>query len=162
MAASQPALNTRFVRERRIHPLGMVMAVIITLLTCSLAFAAPQINVSNARIRLLPGNLPLAGYFDLMNRGDEDLVLVGATSAAFKMVHMHRSMEHDGISSMAPVGRLEIKRGVTVHFSPGGYHLMLMQAVAPLKVGEKVPVALQFAGGQTQQVMFTVNGAGTE
>jgi copper(I)-binding protein len=37
-----------------------------------------------------------------------------------------------------------------------------MQAVSPLKVGETVPVALQFAGGQTHQVMFTVNGAGTE
>ena len=162
MTASQLVPDTRCIHYRRSHSLAMVMAVIITLFTCSLAFAAPQGDVSNARIRLLPGDLPLAGYFDLMNRGDQTLVLVGATSIAFKMVHMHRSMEHNGISTMAPVGRLEIKPGATVHFAPGGYHLMLMQAVSPLKVGETVPVALQFAGGQTHQVMFTVNGAGTE
>ncbi|HUW29327.1 MAG TPA: copper chaperone PCu(A)C [Sulfuriferula sp.] len=162
MTASKSARNTRFTRHRRIHPFGLMMAVIIALFTCSLALAAPHVSVSNARIRLLPGDLPLAGYFDLTNRGDEDLVLVGASSAAFKMVHMHRSLEHGGTSSMVPVGRREIKPGATVHFSPGGYHLMLMQAAAPLKVGEKVPVALQFAGGQTLQVMFAVNGAGTE
>lgn len=162
MTASKPAPNTWLTNHRRVHPFGLIAAAIIALFACSVAFAAPQAIVTNARIRLLPADLPLAGYFDLMNRGGQVLILVGASSPAFKMTHVHRSMEHDGTSTMMPVGHLDIKPGAAVHFSPGGYHLMLMQAVKPLKVGDKVPVTLQFADGQSLQVMFVVNSAGTE
>ena len=35
--------------------------------------------------------------------------------------------------------------GGTVSFAPGGYHVMLMNLVAPLEVGQSVPVTLTFA-----------------
>ncbi|BBP04394.1 hypothetical protein TPL01_21270 [Sulfuriferula plumbiphila] len=162
MTESKLTLTTKLAGNRRMPSLGLLTAAIIALSACSLALAAPQAIVTNARIRLLPVDLPLAGYFDLMNRGDQALILLGASSPAFNMTHMHRSMEHGGTSTMVSVERLEIKPGAALHFSPGGYHLMLMHAIKPLKVGEKVPVVLKFTGGQSLQVMFVVNSAGTE
>ena len=48
-----------------------------------------------------------------------------------------------------------------MNFSPGGYHLMLMERVQPLHVGDGVPMTLQFSGQQALQVMFEVRKAGT-
>jgi copper(I)-binding protein len=148
-------------RRRRCTP-GLVTGALAALLACAAAFAAPAVTVTNARIRLLPGDLPLAGYFDLANRGKRPLTLTAASSPAFKMVHLHRSIERDGKSIMVPAGKLEIKPGAALHFAPGGYHLMLMERVKPLKVGDKVPITLRFADDQTLRVMFEVKGAETQ
>ena len=141
---------------------GLYAAAVAALLACSAAFAAPAVTVTNARIRLLPGDLPLAGYFDLVNQGKQPLTLTAASSPAFRMVHLHRSIEQDGKSMMVPAGNLEIKPGATLHFAPGGYHLMLMDRVKPLKVGDKVPMTLRFADRQTLQVTFEVKSAETQ
>ena len=118
--------------------------------------------VTHARIRLLPGDLPLAGYFDLENHGARPLVLIAASSPDFRKVEIHRSMEEGGMSSMVPVRRLEIRAGTILRFSPGGYHLMLVRRVKPLRIGDTVPVTLKFTGAAPLQVMFRVHGADSE
>jgi periplasmic copper chaperone A len=47
-----------------------------------------------------------------------------------------------------------VPAGKTVELKPGGYHVMLMGLVAPLKEGETVPVTLTFKAkdGKTQTV----------
>ncbi len=148
-------------RRRRNAP-GLVAGALAALLACSTVFAAPAVTVTNARIRLLPGDLPLAGYFDLANHGKRAVTLTAASSPEFKMVHMHRSIEQDGKSMMVPAGNLEIKPGDTLRFAPGGYHLMLMNRVKPLKVGNEVPITLRFADHKSLRVMFEVKGAETQ
>jgi copper(I)-binding protein len=138
---------------------GVFAGAFLTLFACSAAFAAPAVTVTNARIRLLPGDLPLAGYFDLANQGKRPVTLTTASSPAFKMVHLHRSIEQDGESMMVPAGNLEIKPGATLRFAPGGYHLMLMDRTKPLKVGDRVPITLRFANHRALRVMFNVKGA---
>ena len=128
------------------------------LLACFAVMAAAPVTITHARIRLLPADLPLAGYFDLANATDRPLVLTGASSPAFQMVHMHRSMESGGVSTMAPAERIEVKPGATVHFAPGGYHLMLMNRLKPLQVGQEVPIRLEFASGDSVQALFVVEG----
>ena len=118
--------------------------------------------VTHARIRLLPGDLPLAGYFDLANQGARSVVLIAASSPAFRKVEIHRSMEEGGMSSMVPVQRLGIRAGAILRFSPGGYHLMLVRRVKPLRIGDTVPVILKFTGAAPLRVMFRVNGADSE
>jgi copper(I)-binding protein len=148
-------------RHRWIAP-SWITGVLAILLASSAAFAAPAVTVTNARIRLLPGDLPLAGYFDLVNQGKQPLTLTAASSPAFKMVHLHRSIEQDGKSMMVPAGNLEIKPGTALHFAPGGYHLMLMERIKPLQVGDNVPITLRFTNKQTLQVIFEVKGAETQ
>lgn len=117
------------------------------------------VSVSHAWIRLLPGNLPLAAYFDLRNTGDQALSLVGAESVEFGRIEMHRSMEMQGMDHMAPVSDVRVAARGQLEFSPGGYHLMLFDPRRPLNVGEHVTIVLDFAGRQSRPVSFVVKSA---
>ena len=142
----------------RIWILGLVLA-----LGAPAAIAgANGIEVTNPRIRLLPGDLPLAGYFDVRNSGKNAVSLTGASSADFGMVMMHKSMHMNGEASMMMVDKIEVSPGKTVQFAPGGYHLMLMNRKKDLKVGDKVLIDLEFGNGQKMGIEFKVGDAGTE
>ncbi len=144
------------------YAIGAGIAAILALFVCTAATAASEVTVKNARIRLLPGDLPLAGYFDLVNEGKQPFTLLGASSPAFKMIHMHLSQEMDGKSTMITLEGIEMNPGETMRFTPGGYHLMLMQRLKPLQVDYQVPITLKFSGNQSLEVMFTVQGAGAQ
>lgn len=145
--------------ERRLS--NILLAVVLSLI-CATATAQPNATVDNARIRLLPGNLPLAGYFTLRNTGQHNLRLVGASSPDFGHVMMHRSIERNGMSKMVMVPHIDVAPGKSVRFAPGGYHLMMMHRKHQLKVGDRVPVVLKFADQNTMTVDFTVHPAGTK
>ncbi|MDN3521129.1 copper chaperone PCu(A)C [Halomonas ramblicola] len=115
---------------------------------------AADLEVENPRLRLLPGDLPAAGYYGLRNTSDETMVLVGAQSPAFARVMLHRSVEDDGQVQMRHVPRLVIESGDSVDFAPGGYHLMLMERSRPLAVGDEVTVTLEFEDGRRLPVAF--------
>ncbi|UYG01018.1 MULTISPECIES: copper chaperone PCu(A)C [unclassified Halomonas] len=116
---------------------------------------ASDISVSNARLSLLPGNTPGAGYFDLENAGDEAVTLTGADTEAFEAVEMHESSEHEGMAHMQSVENVEVEAGETFSFAPRGHHLMFMERVVPLAVGDSVEVTLEF-DGETLPVTFEV------
>lgn len=119
---------------------------------------AADLNVSDAWIRILPGGAPAGGYFLLHNGGKQPVVLVGASSAAFGHVMMHRTAEEGGVTRMLPVDRVEVRPGGRVAFAPGGYHLMLMQPTRKIAAGERIPVTLEFAGGRKLTTEFQVRG----
>jgi len=130
-----------------------------------MAFAGPgqaadnPARVEHARIRWLPGDLPLAGYFDLTNTGQHPLTLMGASSSAFGEVMMHQTVHSGGEAGMKPVHDLTVRPGQAIRFTPDGYHLMLMGRTRALAVGDQVPVRLKFTGGRSMDVMFAVRGA---
>ncbi len=130
--------------------LGMVMAA---------HAGQPLASVSDARVRWLPGDLPLAGYFVITSHAPAPLRLVGATSPAFGGVMLHRSVHEGGMERMVHVVGVDLAPGQAVAFAPGGYHLMLMDRKQPLHAGDEVPVTLRFSGGQTLEVQFRVEGA---
>jgi len=136
------------------------LAVVMLALCSTLVLAgSPAIKVSNARIRMLPGDLPLAGYFDLHNSGSKTVSLTGASSPDFGGVMMHMSMHKHGEASMTMVDKIDIKPGKSVSFTPGGYHLMLMHRKQQLTVGDEVSIKLEFSGGHSMAVQFRVGGA---
>ncbi len=120
--------------------------------------AQPPASVSDARIRWLPGDLPLAGYFSITSHASAPLQLVGAASPAFGDVMLHRSVEEGGMQRMVHVDGLDLAPGKTLVFAPGGYHLMLMEPKQTLHPGDKVPVTLRFGDGQTLEIPFRVEG----
>ncbi|NGY04298.1 copper chaperone PCu(A)C [Solimonas terrae] len=141
------------------HP---ILSAAALLLASSAAVAAQPASpvVENAWIRMLPGDLPAAGYFDLRNRSDASRKLVSADSPAFMMTMLHQSSEQNGQSQMQHVDDVALPAHGVVHFAPGSYHLMLMQAKNPLTVGEHIPVSLQFSDGSSVKVEFVVRPAG--
>lgn len=117
--------------------------------------AQADVTVENAKLRLLPGNLPAAGYFDLRNNGDQPVVLTGGSSDAFAEVMMHRSTLKDGVASMQHLSQVEVPAGSKLSFASGGYHLMLMQHQRTLALGDQVNVTLNFSDGRSVPIIFT-------
>ncbi|MGH8438926.1 MAG: copper chaperone PCu(A)C [Pseudomonas sp.] len=133
--------------------IGRQLAAALLLLTANAAMA--QVQVQNAQLRLLPGDLPAAGYFTLTNTGTEPVALNGAQSNMFGQVMIHRSTQENGMARMQHIDQVQIPASGTLAFAPGGYHLMLMQRQKPLALGDQIAITLQFADGQTLPVTFT-------
>lgn len=61
-----------------------------------------------------------------------------------------------GTMSMREVDEIMIPAKSTVKLEPGGYHIMLLDLVEPLKTGSTVKVTLEFESGKTQTVKAVV------
>lgn len=122
---------------------------------CSAASA--EVRVDAAWVRAAPPGTPmLAGYAVLHNTGDAPVRVIGASSEAFGMVEIHRTVEIDGVSRMRPAGALEIAPGGNVTLEPGGLHLMLMRPQRDLAEGGKVKIQLDVSGASPVEAEFAV------
>jgi periplasmic copper chaperone A len=120
----------------------------------------PRVQVTDAWIRWLPANLPSGGYMTLTNTGTVPSVLVSAASPDFGQVSFHRSLTKEGVSDMAAVDTVTVAPHSSVRFSPGGYHIMLMQPKRSLQPSDRVLITLQFADGHSLEVAFEVRASG--
>lgn len=123
------------------------------------AGAADQVQASHAWIRVLPGALPAGGYVTLQNHGNQPVALTGASSTDYGEVMLHHSSTQGGMSRMAMVDSLPIPAHGEAVLAPAGYHLMLMQATAPVTPGDVVKLLLQFSDGSQLPVDFTARPA---
>ena len=122
--------------------------------------AAPAgVTVQDAWIRALPAAVPSGGYFTLHNGGSKTVVLTGASSPGCGMLMLHKSEDKGGMSSMAAVTEVPVAAGANVQFSPGGFHLMCMEAKPAIKPGATVPVTLSFKDGGKLTAPFAVRNA---
>ncbi len=126
----------------------VILSAIVALLTltgCQAAAAAPRIEVSGAWGRPSP-MMDKAGavYVVIENKGNVADRLVGASTAAAKMAEVHESYMEAGVMKMRPVAGVDVPAGGKVELKPGGFHIMLMNLVAPLQTGNKIVVNLRF------------------
>ena len=127
------------------------------------ALSAPpalDIQPRDGWIRWLPAGVPSGGYVTLKNAGDAPRILTGASSPDFGQVSFHQTRENHGISSMEAITSITIAPHSTLSFSPGGYHIMLMQPTHALQPGDRVRLSLRFADGRTLDVPFEVRAPG--
>jgi len=136
----------------------LALLVVALILSTTIVWAA-EITVSDAWIRRLPVDVPSAGYFTVHNQGDRLVGLVRAHSSVYGMIMMHQTIAKGGMSKMVKVQRIDIAPGGTVSFHPRSYHLMLMDPKREIAIGSKVPVTLEFSGGQKVTAQFEVRGA---
>lgn len=119
------------------------------------AWACPGLQVEDAWIREAPpGAMMTAAYARLRNAGKHALTLDRASSEDFGSVELHHTVLQDGLFKMQP-GRLTLPPGERGALEPGGWHLMLMEPVRPLKAGDRVSVMLQ-CGRERREFQFTV------
>jgi copper(I)-binding protein len=140
----------------------LAMLIVFSAVAAACGGGAGRVSVSDAWIRLLPGDLPAAGYFVLHNGTNRELELIGAAAPDFAQVGLHRSTEQKGMQGMAPVTAVQVPAHADIEFKPGGYHLMLMQAERKLAVGGTAHIELRLADGTQIPVDFAIRGpAGT-
>jgi copper(I)-binding protein len=98
----------------------------------------------------------MAGHMELRNNTSQPQVLVAASSSGFETVTIHRTIVKDGMASMVRASQIELTPNASFIFTPGGYHLMLMNPKRTLRVGDRVDINLEFRGGLRLPVSFEV------
>jgi copper(I)-binding protein len=135
--------------------------ILMSLFAPAAVFADPDIEVTSAWISEAPPTLKVhAGYLVIENRADEDIVLLSASSNAYERIEFHFSDIIDGMASMKKQESITIPAGTRFEFSPGGYHLMLMNNHHLLRAGDHVSVSLEFNRKITMDISMTVRKPG--
>jgi periplasmic copper chaperone A len=115
--------------------------------------------------RATPGGAKVAGgYLTIENKGSvPDRLVSGSTNAA-KKIEIHEMAMNDGdVMTMRPIDDgLAIEPGKTVKLAPGGYHLMFLELISPLRQGDTVAAALKFEKAGEVKVIFDVQGVGAQ
>jgi copper(I)-binding protein len=128
--------------------LGLTAAAVLTSARGGAETVSGDLAVVSAWARATPPGAKVgAAYVTVENRGSEPDRLVEARSPVAEAVHLHQTVEENGVAAMRPLEAPEIPGGGTLDMAPGGIHLMLMGLSAPLKQGETVPLTLVFERG---------------
>jgi len=102
-----------------------------------------------------PAGLPMmAGYARISNPCKAPLAIVGAHSAAFADTSLHETRVENGVSRMRATPALRLAPGGSAVLEPGGFHLMLMRPVQPLKPGDRVAVEFTLEDGRRFAASF--------
>lgn len=139
----------------KLRPLAAALA-----LTVPLWAHAEPLTVSGAWVREGPPTTAvLAAYMRIDNPGTQDRTLIGASSAQFETVEIHRTEIVDGVARMIQQDRLTVPAGGSVSLEPGGLHLMLIQSRQPLAQGDVVDIRLRLEDGTEMPVGAEVRKA---
>ena len=146
----------RIINWYSIHAAAIAMLIAVVLIS---AANAAELTVSDAWILALPSSIPSGGYFNLHNGGKTSVTLTGVSSPACGMLMLHRTENMGGVSQMSDIAGVNVPAGETIKFSPGGYHLMCMNATSAIKPGKMALVTLKFSDGETINAIFAVRNA---
>lgn len=117
------------------------------------SLADEDIRISNAWINEAPpGMKMMGGYLTISNKTTHPLVLTGASSPCFERIEFHVTEMKDGLSTMHRQDSIPIPAGSEFNFAPGHDHLMLINNTRTLATGDKVPLTLNFAQGESLQI----------
>lgn len=145
-----------------------LIAFVIALTGLSVARAddvkAGDLVISQAWSRATPGGAKAgAGYLTIENKGSAADRLVAISGDVAGKIEVHEMAMNNGVMTMRPLDNgLTIDPGKTVALAPGGYHLMMTDLKQPMKLGDKVPLTLQFEKAGKVAVTLDVMGVGAK
>ncbi len=127
------------------------------------ASADGDIQIHDPWVQAAPPSVTvLAAYLEIKNNGEKPRTLINVSSPAFEQVGIHRSVMHGNMAHMEQLKELTIPPRASVALSPGGLHLMLMDAKKPLNIGDQVPLTLNFKSGEKVVVTAIVRSGQME
>lgn len=116
----------------------------VLLVACS--SSAPSFSVSKQWARTSPMDATMGVvYFTVTSPTADTLTGVKVDPSVAAMAQMHETVMDNGAMKMQEVASVDLPAGTAVEFKPGGYHIMLMQLAAPLKVGSSITLTLELA-----------------
>jgi copper(I)-binding protein len=136
-----------------------LVAAVLLIAGAAHAADAPSVKASDGWLRVLPGTLPAGGYVNFENLSDRAVSIVGASSPDYADAMIHRSSTDGGMGRMEMVDSVPLPPKGKVAFSPGGYHVMLMDAKHPVKPGDKVIVTFALSNGEKLPVTLVARPA---
>ena len=105
---------------------------------------------------IMPATTVTSGYLTIMNHTDKDDVLLEVKSSISKYVEMHEMVEIEGAMRMKRLESIPVAKSGMVTFKTGGKHIMFIETVGKLTVGDKVSVTLVFKNAGDKVVEMEV------
>ena len=139
--------------ERHPSMKKILTTLVVLLVACS--SSAPSFSVTKQWARTSPMDSMMgAAYFTVTSPTADTLIGVKVDPSVAAMAQMHETVMDNGAMKMQEVASVDLPAGSAVEFKPGGYHIMLMQLAAPLKVGSTITLTLELkkAGAITVSV----------
>lgn len=124
-------------------------ALAVSAALCAVSVQAQNApSLADAWVRVLPpGSAQTAAYLNVVNPGDSELVIVGASAGLAEEVEIHVTREVDGSMRMQRLSELRVAPQSEFTLSPGGTHLMLLGLSRMPGAGEDVDICLELASG---------------
>ncbi len=135
------------------------MRLVLTLALFVSVPAFAEIDVRAAWLK--PSEHGLSGVvsMDLLNIGDKDLTLVGASIPAGREASLQRTeLGAFGRRMIEPVSEVKIPTNSFVSMNENGLHIMLQGVKDALTIGAEVPVTLEFKNAPAQTVRMPILG----
>ncbi|TCG05250.1 copper transporter [Paraburkholderia steynii] len=145
---------------KRTFPILALLSLCVPVLSAQAA-SAQSVMVSDCWVRSMPGDVPSGANFMAMNMSDKAIDLTSVETDAFGMAMLHQTQTSGSTSKMVMVDKATVPAHGKLAFAPGGYHVMLEQPKAPLKVGSKIPLTFGFSDGEKLTTQCAVKPAGT-
>lgn len=121
--------------------------------TASSAASEDEVTIADAWVRATVGTEDpsmTAAFGILTNHTDQDLTVVSATNDVTDRTELHEMAMVDGAMVMRPIsGGIPIPAGGSTTLEPGGLHVMIMDATAPITPGDDIHVTLTLSDGST-------------
>ncbi len=108
-----------------------------------------------------PGAKSGGAFFVVSNASPTPDKLISAASTAAGSTEIHQMAMDGGVMKMRAVSALEVPPGGKLELKPGGYHVMLLDLKQPLKVGDKVPLTLNFQNAGSIAIIVDVEAMGS-
>jgi copper(I)-binding protein len=137
------------------------LCLLLTVLRSATA-GVPDILVTDAWVRAVPGSSVAAAYFTARNTGTQPLSIIGIRSPAAAQAMIHETALVGTQSTMRPHEQLSLAPGQSVQLAPGGLHVMLMDLRQPLAPGAQVQLVLLLEGGTSLAVTARVRALGEQ
>ena len=126
----------------------IITSFFLVLFSLNHASACENITVQNAWIREAPPTIKImAGYLDIENSSDKELILLAAESDEYERIEFHQSQIENGVARMRQQDEIIIAQNSTFSFTPGGFHLMMFNPSSPMREGKLTSIKLIFKGG---------------
>ena len=133
------------------------LSLLAPLLIAPAAAACDSLRADHGWIRLPPPNAKFAAaYFTLVNTGSRKVEVAGVSSPAFGHAMLHETRYVDGHAEMRHLERIDLEPGASFVATPGGAHVMLGEARAPLDLDSFIEVTLRCSEGTPLSVWLPV------
>jgi periplasmic copper chaperone A len=121
----------------------------------SIPLLAQSVSVDHAWVRSTVAAQTATGAFmDITSHAAA--VLTGVSSPVAGTVEMHEMRMEGNVMKMRALDKLELPAGKTVKFTPGSYHLMLLELKRPLQAGDMVPLTLVLEAGDGKRTKVEI------
>jgi copper(I)-binding protein len=120
------------------------------------SMARAEVSVKDAWVRATAVQQRATGAFMELTSTDAVRV-VEVRSPSAKIVELHQMLIENNVMKMQALSALELNAGKSVALKPGSYHMMLIDLVKPLAIGDHVALSLIVEGKDGKRSQVDVN-----